>query len=220
MSATARAEARRKAILSRGSDRLNKLTTTARGEDAPQFVHDGAYFDLGSSFVLMHLEDPPMPVLPQAGTRQFLGEDTIMPTPPAFPPMSEDMPMPDLAAMMNSMGENNPFAAMMMAQQQQQQGAPGQESSTMFPEPVAARKSLIQKLLPLIHMFAMWLLLGYFTWFLEPEVYNAGRPEDLKKLDTTPWHRWADLRFHPSVLVQLVVRFFHLALGPFTQEDF
>lgn len=41
MSASARAEARRKAILSRGSDRLAKLTTSARGEDAPAYMKDG-----------------------------------------------------------------------------------------------------------------------------------------------------------------------------------
>jgi hypothetical protein len=46
MSATARAEARRKAILSRGTDRLSKLTTTARGEDAPAYLNAGEYFDL------------------------------------------------------------------------------------------------------------------------------------------------------------------------------
>lgn len=42
MSAAARAEARRKAILSRGTDRLAKLTTSARGEDHPAYIHDGA----------------------------------------------------------------------------------------------------------------------------------------------------------------------------------
>ena len=41
MSAAAKAEARRKAILSRGSDRLSKLTSSARGDDAPQFVQAG-----------------------------------------------------------------------------------------------------------------------------------------------------------------------------------
>jgi hypothetical protein len=41
MAAAARAEARRKAILSRGTDRLAKLTTSARGEDAPAYRHDG-----------------------------------------------------------------------------------------------------------------------------------------------------------------------------------
>lgn len=43
MSAAARAEARRKAILSRGADRLSKLSTTARGEDNPVYVHDGMH---------------------------------------------------------------------------------------------------------------------------------------------------------------------------------
>jgi hypothetical protein len=44
MAAAARAEARRKAILSRGTDRLAKLTTSARGEDAPAYLHDGLSF--------------------------------------------------------------------------------------------------------------------------------------------------------------------------------
>jgi len=42
--AAARAEARRKAILSRGTDRLAKLTSSARGEDAPAYLHDGLPF--------------------------------------------------------------------------------------------------------------------------------------------------------------------------------
>jgi hypothetical protein len=41
MTPAERAEARRQAILSRGSDRLNKLTSSARGDDAPQFIRDG-----------------------------------------------------------------------------------------------------------------------------------------------------------------------------------
>lgn len=41
MSAAARAEARRKAILSRGGDRLAKLTSSARGDDASAYMHDG-----------------------------------------------------------------------------------------------------------------------------------------------------------------------------------
>lgn len=36
-SAAAKAEARRKAILNRGADRLAKLTTSARGEDSPVY---------------------------------------------------------------------------------------------------------------------------------------------------------------------------------------
>jgi GET complex subunit GET2 len=46
--AAAKAEARRKAILARGNDRLAKLTTSARGEDAA-FVHDGVSVRLSVS---------------------------------------------------------------------------------------------------------------------------------------------------------------------------
>jgi hypothetical protein len=37
MAAAARAEARKKAILARGTDRLAKLTTSARGDDGTVF---------------------------------------------------------------------------------------------------------------------------------------------------------------------------------------
>ena len=40
-SAKARAEARRKAILARGGDRLARITTSARGEDGASYMHDG-----------------------------------------------------------------------------------------------------------------------------------------------------------------------------------
>ena len=43
-SAKEKAEARRKAILSRGKDRLGKLTSSARGEEAS--LYDGAYVSL------------------------------------------------------------------------------------------------------------------------------------------------------------------------------
>ena len=41
MAATARSEARRRAILARGNDRLAKLTASARGKEATVYVHDG-----------------------------------------------------------------------------------------------------------------------------------------------------------------------------------
>lgn len=42
----ARAEARRKAILARGSDRLSRITTSGRGEDGAAYMKDGALLDL------------------------------------------------------------------------------------------------------------------------------------------------------------------------------
>ena len=38
--AKARAEARRKAILARGGDRLARITTSARGEDGASYMRD------------------------------------------------------------------------------------------------------------------------------------------------------------------------------------
>ncbi|KAJ7431512.1 hypothetical protein B0H11DRAFT_850477 [Mycena galericulata] len=70
MSAAARAEARRKAILSRGTDRLAKLTTTGRGDDAA-YAQDAA-------------PDPPLPSFPSSTTNlsNFVGEETAgMPRP-------------------------------------------------------------------------------------------------------------------------------------------
>ncbi|KAI5118517.1 hypothetical protein M0805_007686 [Coniferiporia weirii] len=65
MSSAAAREARRKAILSRGSDRLSKLTSSARGEDHPAYVNT----------------DPPTRKAPT--TETFIGEESVMPTPPA-----------------------------------------------------------------------------------------------------------------------------------------
>lgn len=64
MSSVAAREARRKAILSRGSDRLSKLTSSARGENHP------AYTDIDS------------PVRKAPTTETFVGDESIMPTPP------------------------------------------------------------------------------------------------------------------------------------------
>ncbi|KAI8983280.1 hypothetical protein BD414DRAFT_77199 [Trametes punicea] len=65
--AKARAEARRKAILSRGGDRLARITSSGRGEGAT-YLHD----------------DPPLAQLPnRPGLSEFVGETSDMPTPPA-----------------------------------------------------------------------------------------------------------------------------------------
>lgn len=83
MSAVARAEARRRAILSRGSDRLAKLTTSARGEDAPAYLHDGMChisFCTTKTIVIYCHPDPPLPHL-STGLKSFVGEESSMPPP-------------------------------------------------------------------------------------------------------------------------------------------
>ncbi|RDB24603.1 hypothetical protein Hypma_008217 [Hypsizygus marmoreus] len=92
MSAAARAEARRKAILSRGSDRLAKLTTSARGEDAPAYMH----------------EDPPLPNL-STSLSSFIGEESPMPTPPT---RLSPSPSPRAHRASSTAEPRNPFAGM------------------------------------------------------------------------------------------------------------
>ncbi|KAF8168444.1 hypothetical protein B0H34DRAFT_761211 [Crassisporium funariophilum] len=90
MSAAARAEARRKAILSRGTDRLAKLTTSARGEDAPAYLHD----------------DPPLPSLSN-NAKVFLGEDmSNMSTPARLTPSPTPSPQPKRRAATPSRNAN------------------------------------------------------------------------------------------------------------------
>lgn len=94
MDAAARAEARRKAILSRGSDRLAKLTTSARGENAPAYMHDGVStsFVLTKNLLCMFWNvDPPLPNL-STDLKAFVGEETTMPTPPTISPSPTPTP--------------------------------------------------------------------------------------------------------------------------------
>lgn len=86
-SAAARAEARRKAILARGGDRLAKLTSSARGEDASAYLHDGTYTSLArwrrcASCVRVPA-DPPLAPLPtnRPTLESFVGEETNAPRP-------------------------------------------------------------------------------------------------------------------------------------------
>ncbi|KAI0044060.1 hypothetical protein FA95DRAFT_1583899 [Auriscalpium vulgare] len=129
----ARAEARRQAILKRGSDRLAKLTNTARGEDAA-ILHD----------------DPPIPPLPSApgvNLANFIGEES------APPPSVRRRPAPDAhASPFDALGLGGaPPDPSVWSEQQQQQlmqalmggtasaGRPG--ASTPQDNPLAALMS-------------------------------------------------------------------------------
>ncbi|KAK0463891.1 uncharacterized protein EV420DRAFT_1520601 [Desarmillaria tabescens] len=199
-SASARAQARRQAILSRGSDRLAKLTTSGRGEDAPAYMHD----------------DPPVPKL--SSLSNFAEEGTSIPTPPSrgdtvptgapdpsvwseqqqqqlmqalmgrLPAGAETSPMPNL--------EDNPFLSNLLAASGGGNGkgglAGGMPAMGKVPEPVVQPKSLLQKLLPLLHLVIMWGFLAFFVLYKEPQVQEA-----LGGLTNDPrnalWQRWAEL---------------------------
>ncbi|TCD60795.1 hypothetical protein EIP91_009508 [Steccherinum ochraceum] len=230
-SATARAEARRKAILSRGADRLSKLTTSARGEDAPAYLHD----------------DPPLAPLPnRPNLEEFVGEESHLPTPPirsrtasdshtpfrsaglgATQPdpsvWSEEQQQQLLSALMGgaaggpslfpgqpqlpSSGPSggsstdgpapeDPLAAMFSAMTQQQGGAQGMFGAgmpgmNMQPPAPPTPKTLVQKLMPLVHLVAAWVLLAYFVIWKEPEVYDTQSYRSF--LVQGRWRRWAEL---------------------------
>ena len=81
MAAAARAEARKKAILARGTDRLAKLTTSARGDDGSVFgMHSSSVLHSRSLSQRNFLD--PRPHVSAPSTQNFLGEDSsVMPIP-------------------------------------------------------------------------------------------------------------------------------------------
>ncbi|KAG5636000.1 hypothetical protein H0H81_009427 [Sphagnurus paluster] len=190
-SASARAEARRKAILSRGTDRLAKLTTSARGDD-PAYMHD----------------DPPLPSIPTS--RQFLGEESSMPSVSVSPPpphrrtsgsgSPSPSPQPSrgstpdvsLDTSFTSAASASTPSAWSPEQQAQflqalmgsgPNASSGMDGMGMFP-PMGMGKSTngtpgmttqqqptrLQKLMPFVHLIAMWCMLAYFVFYAEPRV--------------------------------------------------
>jgi len=218
MSAAARAEARRKAILARGQDRLKQLTTSARGEGDPVYIQDeAAVRKTGGTMGGTTLEN-------------FLGEDTMMPTPPTHvagtpptvnaPPtgpsawsqeeqqeffqalMTAQQPgAPNLRARDPPLPSNemqdeapDPALASMMSAMSKLTGQPGGPAMAP-PAQVARPKTTIQKLMPLIHLFASWCLLVFFIAFHEPSDYSM---MDLVTGKSAVFQRWSELKWRPT----------------------
>ncbi|CAL1697030.1 unnamed protein product [Somion occarium] len=239
-SAAARAEARRKAILSRGTDRLAKLTSSARGEDAPAYMH----------------EDPPLAPLPKhPNLEEFVGEETTLPTPPSLSRTSTSSRKPSSTSISASSGlssagfgnhapdpsvwseeqqrqlmqallgggsaqgnafsgpqpripsgpspdqaAEDPLLALMQsltaADQPGQAGFGGQPPAAAFPgfasPPLPPKpKTLVQKLMPLIHVVAAWIVLTYFVIWREPQEFEETNHVVSSSGDW--WRRWAEL---------------------------
>ncbi|KAJ3735287.1 hypothetical protein DFJ43DRAFT_1151453 [Lentinula guzmanii] len=248
MSAAARAEARRKAILSRGSDRLSKLATSARG-DSPVYVHDDPplpSISRTSNFVGDESPNNPTPAVnsrasPESSPRanrqtssSFLHSD-VPPLAGPDPSVWSDEQQQLMQALLGNMGGmagipglagmgsgqqaigsgisepssippaflENPLAAMLMgAQTGQNGGAPpfmppgmglGKAPDMSGSGTQAKPPSLMQKLLPLVHLVALWSLLAYFVIYIEPR--NHGHFADSSQV--TSWSgiltRWAEL---------------------------
>ncbi|KIY52937.1 hypothetical protein FISHEDRAFT_34225 [Fistulina hepatica ATCC 64428] len=222
--AAARAEARRKAILSRGTDRLAKLTTSARGEDAPAYVHD----------------DPPLPNL-STGLRSFVGEESAdMPKPRSVSSNSQNTPtlrsvsaasrestvVDPLEDFMRNMGNTEDRQQFMLSllggrtPQPPGSGAPPPAVDTNTDDPLAAMlqqfgiapqagvkgaspkivmaekqpPTLFQRLIPLLHLILTWGLLVYFV-FLRPSSVANDVSEGVD--GASKWWRWAELGRRP-----------------------
>ena len=89
---------------------------------------------------------------------------------------------------------DDPMAALMNALQQGGAGAPPgfqfpgagiSPAETTLPKP----KTLLQKLMPVIHIISAWALLAYFALWKEPEAFDAKTHGSRESL----WRRWAEL---------------------------
>ncbi|KAI9437022.1 hypothetical protein H4582DRAFT_2099632 [Lactarius indigo] len=221
MSTAAKAEARRRAILSRGTDRLSKLTSSARGDDAPQFVHP-------------ETPTPPSPPsAPRANITDFIGDDPF-PTQPAAPQPPRRVPDPHGSRYGSSgLGSSPPNPPAWSDEQQQQFlrallggtppiGSPlgpdalGQNGA-MTDDPLLALmsnfatgagagkgagsvprsqtearpKTLTLKLLPILHVFSVWALVAFFVFWMEPEAFRAQNSAVVAS--SNMWSRWARL---------------------------
>lgn len=70
---------------------------------------------------------------------------------------------------------------------------PGMTPGSLFGQPPAPPKprSLLQKVMPLVHVLAGWLLLAYFILWKEPQAFSE-RPHAPGGAESA-WNRWAEL---------------------------
>ena len=108
--------------------------------------------------------------------------------------------------------QEDPLAALLTAMTQQQKEG-GQEmfgnipGMTMQPPTPPAPKTLLQKVMPLVHLVAAWLLFAYFVIWKEPEAYDVRSHGSV--LAQSRWKRWAEMGWKNPVDgwgVQAVVR--------------
>jgi GET complex subunit GET2 len=74
------------------------------------------------------------------------------------------------------------------------QGARGVSSSQMEEKP----KTFVHKILPLLHLIAMWALVAFFIFWREPESFRARHSAVVSSGGV--WNRWAQLAGGPADL--------------------
>ena len=119
---------------------------------------------------------------------------------------------------------DNPFAALLAAQAGGGLGggfSPPFGPGMMGKAPIRFNNDIheptqLQKAMPLLHIFAMWCLLAYFTLWAEPRMYSAVINGEDDGGAIGLWRRWAELGRQSPLLesvtqafrVQIMVRFF------------
>lgn len=96
---------------------------------------------------------------------------------------------------------DDPLAALMQSFNQPGAQSPlGAFSGFAPPQPPAPPKpkTLLQKLIPLIHILAAWILLAYFVLWREPAAFDA-QSHGAGGASGDWWRRWAELGWkHPG----------------------
>jgi hypothetical protein len=141
----------------------------------------------------MKAPDPPLPTI-TPGSQTFVGEETSMPIPRrtlnrSSSPFSEAGlgDAPPLGPSDAFPSSEDPFS-ILMSQISAQRPYPAGKEPAMGP---FRPPSLVQRLLPLVHLVAVWGLLGYFVLWREPELFEQ-QTHGVISSDGR-WSRWAEL---------------------------
>jgi hypothetical protein len=116
---------------------------------------------------------------------------------------------PDLAPSANTNAADDPFAMMLANMMQGQTGAngsipqmPSMPSMPGMDVTPSKPPTLLQRLLPLLHVLSVWILLGYFVFYKEPMAFQA----KTHGAGESGWlGRWGEL-LHGAGSVSSVVR--------------
>lgn len=135
---------------------------------------------------------PPDPsVWSEEQQKQFLSAlmgGSPIPPPPSGQPQQFPLPPSNMTAD----GQSDPLAALMASFGQQAPPPPGAAGKAPSP---AAPPTRVQRLMPLIHLLAVWALLAYFVLWKEPKAFSGvvGAAVGVGGGAEGRWARWADL---------------------------
>ena len=111
------------------------------------------------------------------------------------PPPSEPLPFNLNAPVSNSAVPDDPLIALMTSLGVDPDIGQGAGAASQS-KPEAKPKSVIQKLLPILHVIAVWALIAFFIFWREPEAFRARNSAVVSTGNI--WNRWARLTSGPA----------------------